>query len=89
MDSATRWNSTLRMIRRLREVRGAYEATVTLLAKLQQFSLTDYEWRKLDVLIEALLPFEEATFIMSQCNSVTISDTEVVYQYLFEHSERI
>lgn len=84
-DVRTRWNSTLIMCERAKEMREPYDLTLRSITKLRTYVLDDDEWHKVDELIKLLSPFREATEMLSNEHSPTISRVSSVYQVLFQH----
>jgi len=88
LDVETRWNSTLAMLRRALEYKKPLLATAKLIKSLRRIDLDNESmWSKVEKMIGLLKPFEAATHVLSQGHSPTLSDTETVYQYLFNHLE--
>lgn len=87
-DVRTRWNSTHAMLERAKELRQPYDLTLTSIPKLRKYSLLDEEWEKIYELINLLAPFQEATVMLSNEHSPTISRISGVYQELFNHLEK-
>lgn len=87
-DVRTRWNSTHTMIERAIELREPYDLTLTCIPKLKKFILHDEEWEKIQELMNLLAPFKEATVMLSNEHSPTISRISAVYQMLFDHLEK-
>lgn len=63
------------------------DATLLSYKKIKHLVLTEEEWTKVDIIIEFLLPFREATKIMSASCVPRLSDTVLIYGALFEHLE--
>lgn len=87
-DVSTRWNSTYRMLSRILELQEPYKSTLSFFTDLSDLNPSEEEWNKIKDLLKILKPFEDVTLVMSLGNSVTISDTAAVYQFLFEHLEQ-
>jgi hypothetical protein len=68
-DVRTRWNSTLLMLQRFCKLRKFVEGVLSD----GEAVLTPLEWATLKVIVEALLPFEQATRKLSGSRNVTIS----------------
>lgn len=87
-DVRTRWNSTHAMIERVMELREPYDLTLRSIPKLRKYVLLDDEWEKVSELLKLLAPFQEATVMLSNDHSPTISKISSVYQVLFNHLEK-
>lgn len=89
IDVETRWNSTLAMFKRLLELKKAFVSAVNQIKSLKALNITSESeiWGKIEDLIELLAPFEEATKMLSQGHSPTISDTAMIYHYIFNKLE--
>lgn len=87
-DVRTRWNSTHAMIDRAKELREPYDLTLRSIPKLRKYVLADEEWEKIYELLKLLAPFEEATVMLSNEHSPTMSRIIAVYQGLFDHLEK-
>lgn len=84
LDVKTRWNSTFWMMHRCQELRIPYDATIKSVPKLKKYSLSDHEWARISDLVQLLNPFREATEMISNAHSPTLSSTSAVYQVLFD-----
>lgn len=73
---------------RAEELRSPYDLTLRSVPKLRKYVLTDEEWEKINKLLELLAPFQEATVMLSNEHSPTISRIATVYQVLFDHLEK-
>lgn len=87
-DVRTRWNSTHTMMVRAQELKEPFDLTLTSIPKLRKYVLDESEWDKIGELITLLAPFKEATEMLSNEHSPTISRVSAVYQVLFEHLEK-
>lgn len=83
----TRFNSTLTMLERAKELKLPLDMTLNCISELRNFSLEDWEWEMVDELIKLLMPFREATIMLSNEHSPTLSRVTSVYQLLFDHLE--
>lgn len=86
-DVKTRWNSTLDMLVRLREMKAAFTETCSTIPELIRFELTEHEWLSIDLLIEMLQPFKDTTLLISK-DRPTLADTTWAYQFMFTHLEK-
>jgi len=85
-DISTRWNSTLRMIRRARKLRPALTLMAKRFPEEGLISLTSIQWKHLDYLIEILYPFSKYTnAIGKSCDSPTIHMVFQIYNTLYSH----
>lgn len=87
-DVRTRWNSTQAMTERAAELREPYDLTLRATPKLRKYVLLEEEWEKLYELRKLLTPFQEATVMLSNEHSPTISRISAVYQELGEICEK-
>lgn len=87
-DVNTRWNSTLIMCERANKLRDPFDLTLRSIPKLRKYVLTDDEWCKVTELIKILSPFREATIMLPNEHSPTMSRVTSVYQVLLEHLEK-
>ncbi|KAJ6648282.1 putative AC transposase [Pseudolycoriella hygida] len=87
-DVRTRWNSTHAMFERAKQLRQPYDLTLASIQKLRKYGLFDEDWEKIDKLIDLLSPFQEATLMLSNEHSPTISRIAGVYQELFNLLEK-
>lgn len=87
-DVRTRWNATHAMTERAKELKTPYDLTLRSIPKLRKYVLLDEEWEKIDELLAILAPFQEATVMLSNEHSPTISRIASVYQVLFNHLEK-
>ena len=79
LDVATRWNSTLFMIRRALLLKEPIEVALLRL-KQSDLNLTIDEWRTAEILMELLEPFHVATEEISSQTQVTISKPLIILQ---------
>jgi hypothetical protein len=85
---ATRWNSTLQMMRRARKLRPALQHFVDRYPEEGVQTLTSIEWKHIDYLIEILYPFSKFTNAISKsADTPTIHQVFAVYNSLFDHLE--
>lgn len=87
-DVRTRWNSTFIMLERGNQLKEPYDLTLRSIPKLRKYVLEDDEWLKVDELMKLLAPFREATVMLSNEHSPTISRVAAVYQALLDHLEK-
>lgn len=87
-DVRTRFNSTLNMIERAKELSVPFEMTLNCIPELRKYVLSSDKWNMVDELITLLLPFREATIMLSNEHSPTLSRTSSVHQLLFSHLEK-
>lgn len=84
-DVRTRWNATLTMMDRAKSLKEPFDLTLQSIPKLRKLVLDENEWKKIDELLELLAPFKEATEMLSNEHSPTVSRISAVYQVLFDH----
>ena len=70
---ATRWNSVYAMIKRLIEQKRAVIKVLNSNSVRKIQKLTNSDWINIQILVDVLKPFDEATTLMSAEKSVTIS----------------
>lgn len=87
-DVRTRFNATLTMIERAKEMTLPFDMTLSCIPKLRKYALNNDEWNMIDELILLLSPFKEATVMLSNEHSPTLSRISSVYQLLFSHLEK-
>jgi len=87
LDVKTRWNSTMMMIERALEYKEIIDMATTSIKELRRAFLEDDEWKILKELVEILVPFQQATVIMSTQSSPTLSRITGMYQALLDHLE--
>lgn len=87
-DVRTRFNSTLIMIQRAKEMKNPFDMTLSCIPKLRKYVLNKEEWEMIDELIKLLSPFKEATVMLSNEHSPTMSRLASVYHLLFDHLEK-
>ena len=87
LDVETRWNSTLDMLIRAKEMQIPFEWTLQMDRSLRKWILTEAEWTKIKKLIEFLTPFKTASDRLSQ-NDASLSRCVSTYQFLFKHLEK-
>ncbi|CAG7818140.1 unnamed protein product [Allacma fusca] len=87
LDCQTRWNSTLRMLKRVLAMRKDYQAVVRSSQSLSTCALTDSEWLLLDELVRFLKPFEDVTLLLSKSRTPTMALSAAIYIDLFRHLE--
>lgn len=87
-DVRTRWKATLIMCERAEELREPFDLTLRSNPKLRNYVLDEDEWCKIHELIKILSPFREATVMLSNEHSPTISRVSSVYQILLNHLEK-
>ena len=80
-DVDTRWNSTLKMLRRYRELHRAVSGALVALGKTELI-ISDQNVEKMDTFCECLEPFEEATEMMSTERTTSLSKIIVVVKQL-------
>ncbi|KAJ6644047.1 hypothetical protein Bhyg_09013, partial [Pseudolycoriella hygida] len=68
--------------------RSKHNITLASIQKLRKYDLVDEDWEKIDKLIDLLSPFQEATVMLSNEHSPTISRIAGVYQELFNLLEK-
>lgn len=86
-DVPTRWNSTLDMLERALELRRPFQLTVQSCRNLAKFNLTSAEWIKVEKTINLLRPFKDATKLLSEDGVPKLSETQSIYNALFDHLE--
>lgn len=86
-DVKTRWNSTLDMLVRLKELKTAYMEACNVIPEFSRFLLTENEWVNVNLLIEILQPFKDTTLLISK-DRPTLADTTWAYQVMFTHLEK-
>lgn len=84
-DVDTRWNSTLDMLERAFELKKPLDIALTTYS-FDAYKLSEEEWKQVELLIEVLKPFRDATYLLSSQEPV-LSSTVQVYEILFEHME--
>lgn len=87
-DVRTRWNSTETMMERAKELKQPFDLTLRSIPKLRKYVLDESEWEKIDELLALLALFKEATEMLSNDHSPTVSRVSAVYQALFDHLEK-
>lgn len=89
LDVETRWNATLKMLKRIVEYQRPFLATINQTKGLAKYRIGEYsdEWAKARDMVTLLEPFEEAAKLLCQGHSPTISDTAAVFNFMFEHLE--
>lgn len=65
----------------------AFDMTLNCIPELRRYALNKDEWLMIDELIKLLSPFREATVMLSNEHSPTLSRVTSVYQLLFDHLE--
>ena len=91
MDVATRWNSTLSMLKRLVLLRAAIDIVrvqddteTAVKSKLKQHRLTTGEWEDVEILVKILEPVEEATKTFSSTSQGLAADVAPCMAILME-----
>jgi hypothetical protein len=88
-DVQTRWNSTLKMMRRARQLKKVISEYYAQYPKELPDALSKEEWTHIDYLIEIMYPFQKFTNLMGMVESgVTIHFVFDVYNQLFDHIEK-
>lgn len=87
-DVRTRFNSTLTMLERAKDMMLPFDMTLGCIPKLRKYALNTDEWYMIDELIKLLSPFKEATVMLSNEHSPSLSRVSSVYQLLFDHLEK-
>lgn len=82
MDCVTRWNSTLAMLVRARELSTALNYLTTSEEKLRDSCFDKDDFKQIDDLVNILSYFEEATKMMTSASKPTISETILVFSTL-------
>lgn len=88
LDVRTRFNATLTMMERAKEMMVPFDMTLSCIPKLRKYCLSKDEWNMIDELIKLLEPFKEATIMLSNEHSPTLSRLTTVYHHLFGHLEK-
>lgn len=87
-DVKTRWNSTLRMMKRARKLREALSRYATECPNDKIYTFSEEEWRHVDYLIDILHPFKIFTEAIGRVESgPTVHMVFEVYNQLFSHME--
>lgn len=87
-DVRTRFNATLAMMERAKEMMLPFDMTLSCIPKLRKYALSKDEWHMIDELIKLLAPFKEATVMLSNEHSPTLSRLSSIYHHLFGHLEK-
>ncbi|KAJ6639605.1 putative AC transposase [Pseudolycoriella hygida] len=87
-DVRTRWNATHTMMQRAKDLKHPFDLTLRSIPKLRQYVLDEVEWQKIDELLHLLAPCKEATEMLSNDHSPTVSRVSAVYQVLFDHLQQ-
>lgn len=87
-DVRTRFNATLTMIERAKEMMQPFDMTLSCIPKLRKYGLNKDDWHMISELIKLLSPFKEATVMLSNEHSPTLSRLASVYHLLFNHLEK-
>lgn len=87
-DVRTRWNATHRMMERATDLKEPFDLTLRSIPKKRKYCLEETEWEKVKDLLALLEPFREATEMLSNEHSPTLSRVSAVYQALFDHLEK-
>lgn len=87
-DVRTRFNATFTMIERAKQMMIPFDMTLNCIPKLRKYGLNKEEWQMIDELIKLLSPFKEATVMLSNEHSPTMSRLASVYHLLFDHLEK-
>ncbi|KAJ6643111.1 putative AC transposase [Pseudolycoriella hygida] len=88
-DVRTRFNATLTMMERAEEMKQPFDMTLNCIPKLRKYCLNKEEWQMIHELIKLLKPFKEATIMLSNEHSPTMSRISSVYHVLFNHLEKV
>lgn len=94
-ECKTRWNSTLHMVQRLIQLRGALDEATQQINKSNQHlassissnTPTKEEWEQLRLLVDLLTPFEEATLQLSKSYYPSLPLTPLIVSYLLKFLE--
>lgn len=87
-DVSTRWNSTLKMLRRARKLAPAIDQFRSRCPEEKIQAITPTEWKHIDYLIEILYPFNKYTdAIGKSVNTPTSHQVFAVYNEIFDHLE--
>lgn len=87
-DVRTRWNATHQMLERAKDLKEPFDLTLRSIPKKRKYVLDELEWEKVDDLLVLLKPFREATEMLSNEHSPTLSRVAIVYQALFDHLQK-
>ncbi|CAG7720676.1 unnamed protein product [Allacma fusca] len=85
LDVPVRWNTSLGMMERGKELRAPLECTINTLPELTAFKLDHEDWDRINLLIDILEPISKFTKVLSSGSAPTISKCASVYQDLFDH----
>lgn len=85
-DVRTRWNATHAMMERAQELKEPFDLTLQSIPKLRKYVLDEIEWNKIKELLEVLAPFKEATEMLSNEHSPTVSRVCALYQKIQNNS---
>jgi zinc finger BED domain-containing protein 1 (E3 SUMO-protein ligase ZBED1) len=88
MDTPTRWNSTLGMIRKALVLRRPLNR-LSSSENLGQWHPTAEEWRTVESMVQALEPFEKATLAVSGSSYPTLSEAHQHCHVLLAHLDAI
>jgi hypothetical protein len=85
-DVKTRWDSTNRMLMRVKKLRKAVDKFTV--EQCPHLALSDKEWKQIDYLISILRPFAVFTQLIGSTRSPTIHTVFDIYNILLDHIER-
>lgn len=70
---------------RAKVLKEPFDLTLRSIPKKRKYVLEETKWEKVDDLLALLEPFKEATEMLSNDHSPTLSRVSAVYQALFDH----
>ncbi|CAG7815583.1 unnamed protein product, partial [Allacma fusca] len=87
LDTEVRWNSTDYMLRRLYDMKLAYDHLTTKEHKLFKYKLTLQDWDLIKDMMDLLEPFRKMTVYLSKAKIPTMALSAAVYIELYNHLE--
>ena len=84
-DVKTRWNSTYSMLETFLKNKAIINAIISLNKDFENYSLTENQWKEIDLMCDFLRPFYEFTVEMSGSEYPTLGMLLLFLDHLLEH----
>lgn len=84
-DVSTRWNSTYLMLKRFSKLKRALVSYLSANSVMEEFNLSNDEWKRLDYVVELLEPFHTVTELLSSSKRPTLTFFFPLLRSLFVH----
>ncbi|PBK63979.1 hypothetical protein ARMSODRAFT_839521, partial [Armillaria solidipes] len=89
LDVATRWSSTHQMLCRTLDFRDIIDSYVSRICELQDFELSDADWKAIELVTRWLKTFRSATTQMSTTKISMLSTTHAIFWGLQDHLKKV